>query len=114
MYDHERERLSALLEEAIRYADEKCNRPINGQYCGMMADHLLAHGVIALPPGVKPVVHAVREQICNQFLVTKETRIQWSEQATLCSEEKAERVAHEFIKDWDARWNRRAERRNEE
>lgn len=72
-----------------------------------IADYLLANGVVVLPPGVRPVVRAVTEQICNQFLVTKETRIQWSEQAALCSEEEALRIAHEFINDWDAKWNRR-------
>ena len=55
---NDRESLSELLEKAVRYADEnyRC-RPIDGKYCGLMADHLLANGVLVLPCKVGDWVH---------------------------------------------------------
>lgn len=44
----EKERLSELLEKAIRYADENYKgRPFDGKFCGLMADYLMTNGVIA-------------------------------------------------------------------
>lgn len=108
----ERERLIELLKAADESSARRCITDYN-EAIADNADYLLEHGVIVLPPNVRPVVRAVRERICNQFLVSKETRIQWSEQETLCSEEEAERMAHEFINDWDKKWNRRAGERGE-
>jgi hypothetical protein len=95
-----KERLRDELEKAIRYADEKCPPLIDGNYCEYMAEYLLANGVIILPPGVRPYFRAVRKPICNQYLLTKEMHIQWCENTLLASEEEAERITHEFIKDW--------------
>lgn len=64
------------------------------------ADFLLKHGVIVLPPNVKPVIRVVREQICNQYALTKTTRIQWNERTILASEEEAEQLSDKLIYDW--------------
>lgn len=61
------------------------------------ADFLLKHGVIVLPPNVKPVTRVVRERICNQYFLTKTTRIQWNEGTILSSEEEAERLTDKIL-----------------
>lgn len=46
----QREKLIELLEKSIRYADENHgSRPKEGLFCGLMADNLLANGVIVPP-----------------------------------------------------------------
>ena len=46
----QREKLIELLEKSMRYADENYgSRPKEGLFCGLMADNLLANGVIVPP-----------------------------------------------------------------
>ena len=56
-----RDRLSEMLEKAIRYADTHYpeGRPMEGTYTRLMADHLLAAGVIVTPCKVGDVVYFV-------------------------------------------------------
>lgn len=45
-----RDRLVELLEKAIRHADQNyVGKEWDGKYCGLMADYLLAEGVIVPP-----------------------------------------------------------------
>ncbi len=55
-----RDRLSEMLEKAIRYADTHYpeGRPMEGTYTRLMADHLLAAGVIVPPCKVGDIVYA--------------------------------------------------------
>lgn len=55
-----RDRLIELLEKAIKYADENYpKRYINGKYCELMADFLLANGVIVPPCKVGDYVYCI-------------------------------------------------------
>lgn len=53
-----KDRLSEMLEKAIRFADKNCGRPKDGQFCGLMADYLIKTGVIVPPCKVGQTVYA--------------------------------------------------------
>lgn len=64
----EKERLSELLEKAIRYADENYHgRPFDGKFCGLMADYLLANGVILPSVKIGQTVYSLEKGIYSQF-----------------------------------------------
>lgn len=92
----DREKLIDLLIAADESAQKRCITDYK-EAIADNADFLLKHGVIVLPPNVKPVVHVVRERICNQYALTKETRIQWHEGTMLASEEEAECLTDKLL-----------------
>lgn len=68
-----RERLSKMIDEAIRYADKHYpdSPPIvNGTYTRLMAEYLLSNGVIVPPVKVGDKLYGFRERIV-EYTVTE-------------------------------------------
>ena len=79
-----REKLSEMLEKAIRYADTRYpkGRPMEGAYTQLMADHLLAAGVIVPPCKVGDTVYVV--DVCATNIIERQvTGIRQNEWGTI-------------------------------
>ena len=62
----------------------------------MVADHLLAEGVIVPPCKVEPIINVVKKPFHNRIEVVKNTRYEWNEAQFCFSESEANGV--------EARW----------